>query len=270
MQINEVKALVAAQDKAQQAAAKAAREAHQKAQEAAQELRDELTVSIDHASERETLKALIEDAARKVMPKASHALAGVVVGQFASALADQPGISASVSRSGAELVARSVSGTVGYPADQRQQVIAALVVGSTEKGIQTGLITLPDDWHEKPSLAALWQMAEILDSDAVAGVREQHAEQAAKLAEAQRYCDALSQAAPKLFTVGENVEALAVTIRCNRSGALTIGEVTFQAGDNEISADDFASIRGHRAFDAYKADGVLEVVSTGELAKEVA
>ncbi|OLO10629.1 hypothetical protein BTW10_13055 [Chromohalobacter japonicus] len=266
MTLEELKPLITAQDDQQRQASESVRAAHEKALQYAEKLRDELAGTINQASERETLSAVIEAAAAKVYEtKPQREMAALVVGQYASALADMPGYSASVARNGTELFRHAVSGTLGYSLDQRRQVFAALVVAATQKGVQTGLINWPEEWSAAPGAHVIREMAKTLDPEALEAFDAEQSEQAVKLAEAQRYVDALGQATPQLFVVGENSEEVRVTVRSYRGGAITVAGVSFELGDNELSADQFAAVRNHGSFSSYVESGLLEVIQTSEL-----
>lgn len=266
MTLEELKPLITAQDDQQRQASESVRAAHEKALQYAEKLRDELAGTINQTNERETLSAVIEAAAAKTYEtKQQREMAALVVGQYASALADMPGYSASVARNGVELFRHAVSGTLGYSSDQRRQVFAALVVAATQKGVQTGLINWPEDWASAPGAHVIREMAKTLDPEALEAFDAEQAEQAAKLAEAQYCVDALGQATPQLFAIGESNADVQVTVRSHRGGSLGIAGVTFEAGDNELSAEQFAAVRDHGSFSSYVESGTLEIIQTSEL-----
>ncbi|MBB3231059.1 hypothetical protein [Halomonas stenophila] len=270
MTLDQLKQLINEQDEAQRTASAAVRPAHTAAMEAAQELREKLEGSTDQLAQRDALKAVVEAAAGKVFStKASLPQAGIILGQHAAAAADRPGVPAAAGRDGKWLIAHAMSSTAGYSPKQRQQVVAALVLAANGAGIETGLIEFPNSWADFPSMGNLEQMAETMDPDAVAAMRAEQAEQAALLAEALRLEDALKQARPRLAAVGAGKDEMVVTVKNTRGGSIGVAGVTFEPGNNEVSAEQFAKVRGKKSFEAQVKDGFLEVVSNSVIVEEV-
>ncbi|MDT8878521.1 hypothetical protein RSO68_03450 [Halomonas saccharevitans] len=269
MNLTDLEQLTAAQDEAQRAAVESVRGAHSAALEGAQTLRDELAEAMGQGDEREALRAIIEAAAEKELTgKQGREMAGIIVGQFAAAVADMP-LPASVSRNGSELVARCASAANGYAADQQRQLFAALVLACLDRSVKTGLLSFPSpaEWADKPSIEGLRTMGKVMDPEAVAALEAEHVARAAELAEAQRYVDALEQARPALFVLAEGVEP-STTVRNRRGGSVGIGSIKLEAGDTELSAEQYAAVRNNASFRAHLEAGALEIVSTASLVQE--
>lgn len=270
MNLTEVKKLVTAQDDAQRQAVEAVRPAYERALQATQALRESVTGTVDEDAQRECLRKIVEAAAGKVFnTNADLQMAGLVVGQHAAAVADQPGLDAALARDGKWLIGSMVNNVRYHNAEQRPKVVAALVVAASGKGVETGLIEFPQAWWTFPSLKNMEIMAELMNPEAMATMRAEQEEQAALLAEALRLEDALKQARPALFVVGDNSTPLTVTVRSHRGGTITVAGVGFEPGDNELSADQFAAVRNHGAFSSYVESGLLEVAQTSELVEDL-
>ncbi|GAA0581475.1 hypothetical protein ACFQH5_11240 [Halomonas salifodinae] len=270
MNLDQLKDLIAQQDETQRRAADAVRPAYEKARQAAHELRESVSGTVDEDAQRERLQGIVVSAAGKIYAsKSDLQMAGLVVGQHAAAVADQPGLDSSLARDGKWLIANAMSNVRYHRAEQRQKVVAALVVAASGAGVETGLIEFPQPWWSFPSLPNLEAMAELMDPEAVATMRGEQEEQAALLAEAMRLEDALKQAQPKLFAVGDSGTALTVAVRNHRGGSLTIMGVSFEPGDNELTAEQFSKVRGNRYFAAHTEAGALEIITTSDLVEEV-
>lgn len=270
MSLTEVKDLIAQQDEAQRKAVEAVRPAYDKALQATQALRESVTGTVDEDAQRERLRKIVEAAAGKVFnTKADLQMAGLVVLQHANAVADQPGLDAALARDGKWLIGSMMNNVRYHKAEQRPKVAAALVVAANNNGVETGLIEFPQAWWTYPSLKNMEAMAELMNPEAVATMRAEQEEQAALLAEALRLEDALKQAQPRLFALGESDTPLTVTVRSHRGGTTGVAGVTFEPGDNELTAGQYATVRESSAFNAYVEKGDLAVTSTANLVEEL-
>lgn len=270
MSLTEVKDLIAQQDEAQRKAVEAVRPAYEKALQATQALRDSVTGTIDDDAQRERLRKIVEAAAGKMFStKAELQMAGLVVGQHAAAVADQPGLDAALARDGKWLIGSMMNNVRYHKAEQRPKVVAALVVAASGDGVETGLIEFPQAWWTFPSLKNMEAMAELMNPETVATMRAEQEEQAALLAETMRLEDALKQARPALFVVGDNSTPLTVTVRSHRGGTTGVAGVKFVPGDNDLTAGQYAIVRESSTFNAYVEKGDLELISTANLVEEL-
>lgn len=269
LNLTELKQITAAQDEAQRKAAPAIKDAHEKAHTAAQELASELTVATGEGQRREALRKLCETAAgERYKTKADKQQAGLILGQHAASVGDQNGVPQSASRDGRYIAQHAVSGTASYSPEQRAKVLAAIVIGALGE-TETGLIEFPQDWHNAPSLAALEQMAGILDAEAMDKLNADHQAASDELAEATRLMDALAQATPKLFALLEGDEGLEVEVVNKRGGSIGMPGFTFESGVNKLTSDEFAKVRNNSTFKAYEEKGLLVIAQTSQLVEEL-
>ena len=270
MDLNQLKALIAQQDEAQRKAVESVRPAYEKALKAAHELRASVEGTVDDTARRERLRGIIEKAAGKMFStKPELQMAGLVVAQHSAAVADQPGLDAALARDGKWLIGSAMNNVRFHKAEQRPKVVAALVVAASGAGVETGLIEFPQSWWTFPSLQNMEAMASLLNPEAFAAMQREDQEKATLLAEALRMNDALAQARPAFFAVGDNSTPLTVIVRSHRGGSTGMGGVTFQPGDNELTADQYAIVREKSTFNAYVEKGELELISTANLVEEL-
>lgn len=275
MKLEDLQKLVAEQDAAQRQAAEAVKPAHSAALQAAQELHAEVSGAVAQGSDRAALKSIIEEAAGKVYStKAERQQAGLIVQQHATAVADTNSLAYhGAGRDGRYLIQNAINSVAnGYSAEQKQKVLAALALAASGADIEVGLIDFPaaEGWADAPKFEALRAWAQVLDAESVEKLDEARAEQAALLSRVGHILEALKQARPRLFEVGDAEGDGAVTVRSKRPGPIGLkGGIGLKHGDNLLTSAEYARLQHDGSFQNYVSNGTLEVVATAQVAQEV-
>lgn len=270
LSLSDVTALIEARDAEIQANAQSIRDKHQTALDGALMLRDELAEANDSTAKRPTLVGIIEAAASTPKPsKTALEVASGVFAQYLASIAQRGNVSPAQARNGAFVACTAIRYTGDWTPSQRQKVLTAITLAAMAK-IDAGLVEFPaEDWHREVTTPDLERWAEILDADSIATLRAQEGEIAQEYGQAMRMVDALEQAAPRLYVT--NMEGQAdITVANHRGGSVAMAGVRFEPGQTTLTADQFNQVRNHPTFKAHQSSGVLRIVSSADLAREVA
>jgi hypothetical protein len=174
--------------------------------------------------------------------------------------------------SGAFLIKRlSCSlGFKGFTPDAQLRVLTACILAVQGK-VDAGLIRFGKKWDSHLTTEELEWLARLADNAGVEKYLKTLLDNIKAGALATSYYEALTQAAPKLYTFKADFAEGLVTVRNHRGGAVHLKHLCFAGGGavTNLTTAEYLRVRDYAMFQSYLECGVLEVVSIGRFVKEL-